>query len=40
VLDLFKNDSVFEKALVHNPKAIDRMKRLLTISKEYFKINE
>lgn len=40
ILDLFKKESIFEMSLEHNPKAIDRMKKLLKISKEYFKVNE
>ena len=37
---LFLEDSKFEKVLAPNPKAIERMKKLLLISKEHFKIND
>lgn len=40
VKELYVNDSKFEKCLAPNPKAIDRMKKLLQISKEHFSINE
>jgi hypothetical protein len=36
IYNLYRPDSEFQKVLLPNPKAIDRMKKLLSVSKEYF----
>ncbi|NOW92372.1 hypothetical protein BCD91_004395 [Clostridium beijerinckii] len=40
IKDLHLENSVYKKATATNPKAIDRMKRLLSVSLEYFNPNE
>lgn len=37
---LYRSDSHFEKILTPNPRAIDRMKKLVQLSEEYFIIHE